>query len=197
MKYPATYKSYTETDIITSSNGDKIGTVLDYWKWAHNLLLDNAERGVFAEFLVANAIKNKGRGRVNWRKYDLITKEGITIEVKSASYIQAWGQNDLSYIQFGIKKTKGYNNDTGVYDKEKKRQADIYVFCLLNEIRQDKIDVTDTNQWKFYVLSSKSINENNKYSNAQSIGIKGLEILGAVCCKYENLYESIKRIIIK
>ena len=30
--------------------------VLDYWRWANSDLLDNAARGVLAEFLVANAV---------------------------------------------------------------------------------------------------------------------------------------------
>ena len=49
-------------DIITDGQGNKVSTVLDYWKWAHSCLLDNVERGAFAEYLVACAVGGKGEG---------------------------------------------------------------------------------------------------------------------------------------
>ena len=82
MKYPAIYIRNKEDDIITDGQGNEIATVLDYWKWAHSCLMDNAERGAFAEYLVASAVGGKGEGRINWEKYDVISEEGITIEVK-------------------------------------------------------------------------------------------------------------------
>jgi len=81
---------------------------LYYWKWAHSYLMDNAERGAFAEYLVAGAIGGKGNGRVNWDKYDLTSKEGIIVEIKTSAYIQTWGQDRLATIRFGIAETKGY-----------------------------------------------------------------------------------------
>ena len=53
MKYPAIYIRNNENEIITDSQGNEISSVLDYWKWAHSCLMDNAERGAFAEYLVA------------------------------------------------------------------------------------------------------------------------------------------------
>lgn len=38
--------------------------------------------------------------RVGWDSVDLRHK-GVTIEVKSSAYLQAWGQKRLSRIQFG------------------------------------------------------------------------------------------------
>lgn len=81
MKYPAIDIRNAETDTITDSQGNEISSALDYWKWAHSCLMDNAERGAFAEYLVACAIGGKGIGRVNWDKYDLVSEEGITVEV--------------------------------------------------------------------------------------------------------------------
>ena len=90
MKYPAIDIRNAETDIIMDSQGNEISSVLDYWKWAHSCLMDNAERGAFAEYLVACAIGSKGTGRVNWDKYDLVSEEGITVEVKTSAYLQTW-----------------------------------------------------------------------------------------------------------
>ena len=64
--------------------------------------MDNTTRGLLAEFLVAAAIGQHREPRTEWLPYDLITKSGITIEVKSAAYIQSWKQTFPSKIQFGI-----------------------------------------------------------------------------------------------
>jgi len=192
MKYPAIYIRNTEKDIITDEQGNEISSVLDYWKWAHACLMDNAERGAFAEYLVACAIGGKGTGRVNWNKYDLVSEEGITVEVKTSAYIQVWGQEKLSDIRFGIQKTYGYLPESNTYESEKKRQAQVYVFCVHTETDQEKLNILDTKQWKFYVLSSKILNESKIYADASSIGLSPLLKLGAVKCSYEDLHHVVK-----
>lgn len=47
-----------------------------------------------------------------------------------------------------------WNNDTGEYSSESFRPADIYVFCVLNEI-----DPMNLDNWDFYVLLTEHINE--------------------------------------
>lgn len=192
MKYPAIDIRNAETDIITDSQGNEISSVLDYWKWAHSCLMDNAERGAFAEYLVACAIGGKGTGRVNWDKYDLVSEEGITVEVKTSAYLQTWGQNKLSAIRFGIPKTHGYNPNDNTYESDMKRQAQVYVFCVHAETEQEKVNVLDTTQWKFYVLASKVLDESKDYADASSIGLGPLLKLGAVECRYEELHEVVK-----
>lgn len=69
------------------SRSDPMSSIQDYWRWAHGDLLDNAERGAFAEYLVSKATNCKDDHRINWEKYDLTTENGITVEVKSSAYI--------------------------------------------------------------------------------------------------------------
>ena len=76
--------------------------LLDYWRWAESCLMDNTTRGLLAEFLVAAAIGQQREPRKEWEAYDLETKSGVTIEVKSSAYIQSWKQTAPSQIQFGI-----------------------------------------------------------------------------------------------
>lgn len=192
MKYPAIHIRNGEEDIITDSHGNEISNVLDYWKWAHSCLMDNAERGAFAEYLVACAIGGKGTGRVNWDKYDLVSEDGITVEVKTSAYLQVWGQEKLSDLRFGIQKTYGYIPDTNEYETEKKRQAQVYVFCVHAETVQEKVNVLDTTQWKFYVLASEKLNESKTYANASSIGLGPLMKLGAIECRFEELHDAVK-----
>lgn len=174
MKYPAIHKIYDASDEIVEGNKNVVATVTDYWKWAHSDLMDNTERGIYAEFLVAKAVGDSRSHRVNWDKYDVISSEGIRIEVKTSAYLQAWGQDKLSAIRFNIGKTYGYDDETNSYDTIKKRQADIYVFCVLNEINQDNLNLLDITQWDFYVISTKTIDQNPNYKNKTTISLSPL-----------------------
>ena len=55
--------------------------------------MTNTERGAFAEFLVAIALEVPLTGiREAWSTIDLTTPEGITVQVRSAAYVQSWYQ---------------------------------------------------------------------------------------------------------
>jgi hypothetical protein len=80
--------------------GQPIGQKLaDFWGWRLSDLLDNLERGVLAEFIVATAPGIPADGvRDGGAVWDLTTPDGVRIEVKSAAYLQAWAQKHLSRI---------------------------------------------------------------------------------------------------
>ena len=59
----------TGNESLINFKGETIGTVLDFWKWAYSDLLDNAQRGILAEYLVANALNLQNTIRTNWDKY--------------------------------------------------------------------------------------------------------------------------------
>lgn len=111
----------TGNEPLINFKGETIGTVLDFWKWAYSDLLDNAQRGILAEYLVANALNLQNTIRTNWDKYDLITQDGITLEIKTSAYLQTWGQKKLSNLIFGIQPTYGWNKETNEYDTLKSR----------------------------------------------------------------------------
>ena len=50
--------------------------------WAYSDIVGNTERGKLAEFIVAMALGITESISVAWNKYDLLSKEGIRIEVK-------------------------------------------------------------------------------------------------------------------
>src|SRR5688572_32352691 len=77
-------------------------TLLHYWQWAHSDLASNIGRGVLAEFIIAHALSLDQTVRDPWQAYDLQTPRGLTLEVKSAAYLQSWWQRGPSAIQFGI-----------------------------------------------------------------------------------------------
>lgn len=152
-------------------------TVGDFWSWAMSDLLVNTNRGLLAEFLVARALGDPAELRDPWRPYDVETPEGVTVEVKSASYVQSWAQKDHTYISFRIAPTRAWDPATGEWEPEQRRQADVYVFALLKQREQETIDPADLLQWDFYVMSTRILNDT--VGDAQSISLSRLEKLGA------------------
>lgn len=79
--------------------------LLSFWQWSSSDLISNAMRGILAEYIVASALGENYSHRSEWDAYDIETKEGIKIEVKSSAFIQTWHQKRLSSIQFSIRPT--------------------------------------------------------------------------------------------
>lgn len=183
----ATPKTGDETLMF---KGEKTNyTLLDFWQWSVSDILSNAIRGKFAEFIVGSVIElNTNNLRSEWSAFDLISKEGIKIEVKSASYIQSWQQTKYSDIRFSIKPTQHFENQGDIQRTFAKRQADVYVFCLLKHKEQDTINPLNLEQWSFYVLATVEIDK--KRGNKSSISLKSLQGM-ADEVEYDKLKEKI------
>ena len=130
------------------ADGESIGaTVLDFWRWSGSDLMSNVWRGVLAEFLVARALDVTHEPRVEWAAYDLRTRAGVTVEVKSAAYAQAWPQSRPSNVTFDIAPRKwvwdATTNETTELP-EPQRVADVYVFCVLGRERLTPTRSTST-----------------------------------------------------
>jgi len=188
---------YSPIDSTMKNGHEKITginnlTLLDFWKWAYSDVMGNSERGIFAEWLVSNALDCVGNVRIEWDNYDLITAEGIKIEVKTSGYLQTWGQKKLSKLSFSIKETYGWNKKTNEYDDEKKRQSDIYVFCVHKHTEQETVNPLDITQWDFYVIDTNTLNQS--VGSQRSITISKLIKIGAVLTEYNSLKETINNL---
>ena len=173
-----------------TSNGSTIGIkLIDFWKWSVSDLVSNATRGRFAEFIVASALGiNMENVRDEWSAYDLISPEGIKIEVKSAAYIQSWAQKDLSKISFSIKAARYWDRSTNIQDPTPSRPSDFYVFCLLKHQDQPTLDPMNLDQWEFYVVSTLEI---SNYKRSQSsITLNSLQKI-TQSVKYSELQQAI------
>ncbi|MBE6069361.1 MAG: hypothetical protein E7211_16980 [Clostridium lundense] len=161
----------------------------DFWSWNQSDILNNVLRGVLAEYIVATAIEAKNEIRIEWDAYDLITKGGIKVEVKSASYLQSWKQIELSKISFDISPTKAWNSETNEYNSETKRQADVYVFCLLKNSDRVTIDPLKIDQWEFYIVSTEKLN--NEKGAQKSIGLNPLLKLDPIVTDYKGIKKGV------
>ena len=162
---------------ITKLSGDEIFqngskkldfNLLSFWQWSSSDVVSNATRGILAEYIVGKALGciSKEDVRDEWGAYDLKTQTGISVEVKSAAYIQSWEQSKLSKISFSIRKSLGWDRETNKFDDEKKRQADVYVFALLFHKDKETVNPLDISQWEFFVLPTKVLDqrERSQYS---------------------------------
>lgn len=164
--------------------------LLSFWQWSVSDLVSNATRGILAEFIVAQAVGIQPSAvRAEWDPYDLETEDGIKIEVKSSAYLQSWHQERLSTVSFNISKTKGWDPNTNIYEQESKRQADVYVFALLAHKDKSTIDPLNLDQWQFYVLSTKELNE--KLYDQKSISLGRLKELSNLAVSFTELKQAI------
>jgi len=176
-----------------SLRGQNVGySLLNFWQWSSSDLVSNTLRGVLAEYIVAIALEVNEDVRAPWGAYDL-HYNGHKIEVKSASYVQSWTQQDYSKISFDIKKTREWNEISNKQADESKRQADIYVFCLLNHKIQATLDPLKLEQWDFYILPARVLD--TELGNKKSIGLNKLKKLKPLHASFSDMKHGIEKII--
>lgn len=132
--------------------------LLDFWGWCSSDLANNAMRGVLAEYLVARALGTAEGVRVEWDAYDVTTKRGVKVEVKSSAYLQSWQQAKVSVVEFDVapKTPDATRPELGT---ERKRQADVYVFALLKHRNKATLNPLNIDQWEFYVLPTATLDK--------------------------------------
>ena len=182
----------------TGTEPFRIGTavtgfdLLSFWQWSASDLVSNALRGRLAEFLVAQALGIADGVRAEWDAYDLRTPRGLTLEVKSAAYLQTWAQKALSAISFDIAPTRFWEAATNVSATEARRQADLYVFALLAHQDKPTLDAMDLAQWEFYLLPTATLNA--RLPTQKQLSLAALLRLGPVRCAFGELGSSIERV---
>ena len=167
--------------------------VLSFWRWAHSEINGNTERGVLAEFIVGRALGVTTPMRTEWDSYDLLTPEGIKVEVKASGSWQSWGQDKKSLIKFGIAPARSWDKFTGKYADETTRVADVYVFCVLHHDDGKEMDPLNLDQWSFHVVSRATIE--NKLGAQKSAVISTLTRIGARQVNYGGLKEAVANAI--
>jgi len=170
--------------------------LLAFWQWSVSDLVSNATRGVLAEYIVAKAIGMSDDSiRDQWQAFDLETQSGVKVEVKSAAYCQSWEQREHSAIEFGIRPSRAWDTTTNRFSDERKRQADVYVFCLLKHKDKRTIDPMRLEQWDFYVLPTSVLNE--KVPDQKKISLSVLLKLDPAKVKYGEIERTIEQLVLR
>ena len=154
-------------------------TMQDYWQWAYSDIISNTNRGTLAEFIVAKALGATASVRIEWDAFDLRTRNGIRVEVKSSAYLQLWHQQGLSKPRFSIGKTREWCPQTGKYVGDFLRHSDVYVFSLLAYSgEKELLDPMDLEQWEFYVVATHRIDEG--FNDRKSISLPQIKKLSCM-----------------
>lgn len=173
--------------------------LLDYWRWAESDLLNNTRRAIVAEYLIARAVGAADKPRVEWAAVDVVTPNGVLIEVKSSAYIQSWKQHAPSAVSFDIA-PRGSSwdpatNKTVTHDPPR-RLAEVYVFCVLGDESGATPDPLDLADWRFYVVATSLLDRERP--TGKTIGIGPLAAMvrratGSGAVRYDGLQEAIQR----
>ncbi len=142
-------------------------TLRDFWASALSDLRTNTVGPLLAEFLVAQALGAATRPRIEWDAYDVVTPDGVRVEVKSSAYVEAWAQTRPSSIRFGGLNGRTWNAAAG-YAASATYNADVYVFALVTARDHTSYDPLDLAQWTFWVLPRRSVEATGQRSMALS-----------------------------
>jgi hypothetical protein len=139
--------------------------------WNSGNLMENRTREAYAEWLVHQALGlDPGNHRTEWAAVD-VTFGSITLEVKSAAFVQSWSQERPSTISFPIEQ----------------RAATAYVFCLLAEEDRELVDPQNVSQWLFWVVPTAKL-----HVDRRSIGLQPLIRTHGEGLRYEELASRIE-----
>jgi hypothetical protein len=105
--------------------------------------------------------------------------------VKSSAYLQSWPQTKLSKIVFDIEPKKGWHAKTNTNAAERKRQAEVFVFCLLAHKDKTTVDPLNLDQWDFYILSTNRLNA--AVGEQKSITLESLRQLNPTKASFADL----------
>lgn len=165
-------------------------SVRDFRAWSMSDLRANTVRSMLAEFLVARALNATHRPRIEWDAYDVVTPDGLKLEVKSGAYLQAWEQSQLSIITFGGLRARTWTQAEG-YSEAGSYNADGYVFAVLGATDHERYDALDVDQWLFWVLPRDVLAETGQ----RSIGLSRVEALAGPAVTYHDLPQKVRDVV--
>jgi len=159
--------------------------MLSFWQWSCSDICGNALRGVIAEYLVAQALGAANGVRTEWDAYDVVTHDGLKVEVKNSAYLQTWKQTKLSPVKFDIAPKQGGDVAQDTIAGTEARFADVYVFTVYAHKDKATINPLDVSHWDFYILPTTVLDERVPKQN--SIVLSSLLKLGPTKVGFEGL----------
>jgi len=116
---------------------------------------------------------------------DLRTRQGLRVEVKPSAYLQTWIQQRPSTISFNIKPAVSWDARTNTYATERKRQSDVYGFCVFTPTDKAIADPLNLGQWDFYVMSTHRLNAS--VGEQKTITLTSLQRYEPAVCSFVDL----------
>ena len=161
-------------------------TVRHVWAWALGDLRLNANRRALAQFLVTNAVGDARLRDDGWRDFDVLTPEGIKVEVKSSGYLQSWRQARPSKIVFSGLMGRSWTEEAGRGATPEVR-ADVFVFAGHTCQDPNAYDPLDLGAWAFYVLPATIFRQIGQ----KSVGLPRVRSLGGIPLAWSELRSAV------
>ena len=135
--------------------------IVGFREWALGDLVDNRNRGLFAEWLVGCAlgVLDDAEPRREWDAFDLLYGD-LRVEVKASGRGQTWNQKAPSTPRFDIaprRQSWVASTDEWIEHDPPARLADVYVFCLHEAVPAKNENVTDSTYWSFWVVATRTL----------------------------------------
>ena len=181
----------TGSEALHADGTDLKAFLIHFWQWADSDLRSNVTRGRFAEYLVARDLGVAHGVRSDWLSHDITAADKTRIEVKSAAYVQSWFQKRPSPISFDIRPTLSWDPDTGEYGDARRRQSDVYVFCLLHEQDETKLDPLNVAHWRFFILPTRVLDQN--CPDQKTLSLRKLQSLHPEEVSFGNIAAAVQR----
>ena len=162
-----------------------------FWQWFGPSLAEDWMRGVVGEFWVANALGFLNEPREGWKPWDLETKTGVKVEVKTSGCLRR--KNDeivpIKNIKFDIENVNVDEETEKGLSARQYRPADVYVFCLHSSLNPKTLNPMVISQWEFHVIATAVLDA--KRPKAKSITLNPLKKLGTAKTDFAGLKEAI------
>lgn len=140
-------------------------------------VMDNLSRPDYVERMVAALLGDDWRiASGNWGAWDLQNDAKVRIEVKQSAHLQPHAsrrqlEGRLTTGRFSIApKKRGYVDNAKAVIEEPGRYADLYVFAWHGGDDPATTDHRDPSQWRFFVIPTGKLKENQKSISVASVG---------------------------
>lgn len=155
-------------------------------------VVQNNFRGEVVETIVAAALGDSWQHCSDgWAGWDFQRKElsgrVLRLQVKQSAALQTWTQSKKSTPTFRIAEVSGYYREDGLWEKNKGRHAEIYIFGWHGDSSKSA-NQYDPMQWIFYVIPTLAI----KNENRKSIPLSDVKKL-VVDVKFDELRSAVEQ----
>lgn len=164
-------------------------TLLDFWRWTESDLTNSSTRARLAEFLVATLLGAHVAGPRRDRPVDLLTSDGITVRVKSASCPSGAGPRGLAKIHFNPLPWRVSRRDPEGASRLPHLRA--HVFALLGHDQAAALDALDLDHWRFFVPPTARLEA--RMETQRALSLLALERLCGGAVRPAALRESVLR----
>lgn len=151
----------TQLDELDGREGLGSSRVLDFWRWALGDLRMNNARGYLVEYLVARALNDPARIRVEWGPFDVQAADGTRVEVKTAGRLQSWALRKPSTSTWSFKSVRAdrvWSEPVGDYVPiDPADRVHVWVFALQTAIDPGQYDPLSVEQWEFRVVPHRQL----------------------------------------